>query len=426
MSVDEPRLPENTHRAQHMDGRDPAEAHRVSSPLELLFDLTFAIGFGVAGIQLAHRIAEGHLEVGLVGFAYAIFAICWAWISYSWFASAYDTDDWIFRLATMVQMIGVIVLALGIPRMFASLDQGRAFDARVMVAGYVIMRLAAAFLFLRAASHDPPRRRSLLGWAAVVGGAQLGWTMLALTQPLVPLTVFLSLGLGVVEVYGPLGVFRRFGEIPWHSHHIVERYALLTIIALGEGVAGTVASVSAVVETHGWSAAAIMICVAGTGLTFGLWWIYFMIPSAEIMHHRRDRSFGWSNLHLMLFASIVAVGAGLHVASLSIQHKAHITASLVVGTTAVPVAVNVLTVYAIYYWLLPKFEWLHLAQLAGTALVIAASIALAAAGSSLSVCLAVLTLAPVVTVLGFELAGYRQTLAARSHVLHDGAATARD
>jgi low temperature requirement protein LtrA len=36
-------------------------------------------------------------------------AISWAWINFSWFASAYDTDDWIYRLTTMLQMVGVIV-----------------------------------------------------------------------------------------------------------------------------------------------------------------------------------------------------------------------------------------------------------------------------------------------------------------------------
>lgn len=43
-----------------MSGRDPHEAHRVATPLELLFDLTFVISFGFAASQLAHALAEGH------------------------------------------------------------------------------------------------------------------------------------------------------------------------------------------------------------------------------------------------------------------------------------------------------------------------------------------------------------------------------
>jgi low temperature requirement protein LtrA len=59
------------------------------------------VAFGVAGEQFAHLLAEGHFAAGLTAFGLAIFAICWAWINFSWFASAYDTDDWAFRLATI-------------------------------------------------------------------------------------------------------------------------------------------------------------------------------------------------------------------------------------------------------------------------------------------------------------------------------------
>jgi low temperature requirement protein LtrA len=43
-----------------MGGRDPHEAHRAATPLELFFDLTFVIAFGVAGSQFALEIAEAH------------------------------------------------------------------------------------------------------------------------------------------------------------------------------------------------------------------------------------------------------------------------------------------------------------------------------------------------------------------------------
>src|SRR5690242_4152270 len=107
-----------------MSGRDPHELHRVSSPLELLFDLPFAIAFGVAASPLASLLAEGRVVAGLLGFGFAAFAIWWAWMNFSWFASAYDTDDWIYRLMTMVQMVGVIILALGLPQTFASIEHG--------------------------------------------------------------------------------------------------------------------------------------------------------------------------------------------------------------------------------------------------------------------------------------------------------------
>ena len=95
------------HRVRRMTGRDPDEQHRVATPLELLFDLTFVVAFGIAANEFAHLLAEDHVGAGLLGFLFATFAVCWAWINFTWFASAYDTDDWVYRLMTMVQMVGV-------------------------------------------------------------------------------------------------------------------------------------------------------------------------------------------------------------------------------------------------------------------------------------------------------------------------------
>src|SRR5213593_3950964 len=158
-----------------MSGRDPHEEHRVATPLELLFDLTFATCFSFAASQFATELAAGRYMAAAVGFGFASFAICWAWINFSWFSSAYDTDDWIFRVVTMVQMIGVLVLAIGLPRMFASLESGKHLDNSVMVLGYVIMRIAMVFQWLRAARQDPARRRACLTYAAAISIAQLGW-----------------------------------------------------------------------------------------------------------------------------------------------------------------------------------------------------------------------------------------------------------
>ena len=103
-----------SHRLRRMTGRDPHEQNRVATPLELLFDLTFVIAFGLSAAQLADLLADGHVGAAVAGFAFSTFGVSWAWINFSWFASAYDTDDWLYRLTTMLQMIGVIVLALGV------------------------------------------------------------------------------------------------------------------------------------------------------------------------------------------------------------------------------------------------------------------------------------------------------------------------
>ena len=163
------------HRLTRMGGRDPHERHRVATPLELLFDLTFVIAFGISASEFSHALAAGHVGVGLVGFLFSTFAVCWAWINFTWFASAYDTDDWIYRILTMVQMVGVLVLALGIPPFFASIEHGGRLHNELIVAGYVVMRIAMVAQWLRAARQDPQRRSASVTYATWIIVIQIGW-----------------------------------------------------------------------------------------------------------------------------------------------------------------------------------------------------------------------------------------------------------
>jgi low temperature requirement protein LtrA len=409
------------HRLRVMSGRDPNERHRTATPLELLYDLTFVVAFGVAGEQFAHLLAEGHFAAGLTAFSLAIFAICWAWINFSWFASAYDTDDWAFRLATMVQMVGVIILSLGLPQVFHSIDEGRPVDNSVTVAGYVVMRVAMLFLWWRAARQDPPRRRACQTYAVTIGVAQIGWVLLLIVADST-VGEFFAWGalLLVIEMAGPVIAERRKGGTPWHAHHIAERYGLLTIITLGEGVIGTVASLGAVVESQGWTLDAALVAVAGTGLTFGLWWMYFTVPSAEVLHTHRERGFPWGYGHLLIFGSIAATGAGLHVAAYYIGHEAHIGATATVLTVAVPLAVYTLTLFALYTYLVRAVDPFHIALLAGTAALLVLPVMLATIGAPMAVCLVVLMLAPLVPVIGYEALGYRHMAIAVERTLARG------
>ena len=395
------------HHSRRMGGRDRHEVHRVATPLELLFDLTFVVSFGLAASQLAHALAEGHYGTALIGFGFASFGICWAWINFSWFASAYDTDDWIFRIVTMGQMIGVLVFAIGLPRMFASIEKGEHFDIGVMVFGYVIMRVALVFQWLRAARQDAARRRACLTYAIAVSAAQLGWVALIFVDLSIGLALSLSVLLVVIELAGPIIAERRDGGTPWHAHHIVERNSLFAIIALGEGVVGTVAALSAIVEQQGWTMDTALVGIAGIGLTFGLWWVYYMLPSAPVLHAHRDRSFVWGYAQMLIVTAIVATGAGLHVAAYFIEHTAHISPLAAVLTVAVPVGIFLALIYALYYYLVRRFDPFHIWLLMATAAVAAAAVAAAMSGISMAVCLVILMLAPAVTVVGYEARGYR-------------------
>jgi low temperature requirement protein LtrA len=400
-----------------MTGRDPHQSHRAATPLELLFDLAFVAAFAQAGNQLAHLVADNHIKAGVGGFAFVMFGVCWAWIQFSWFASAFDTDDWLHRLLTMVQMIGVVVFALGLPDLFHSLDEGHHVDNRIMIAGYIVMRVAMVAQWLRVASDDPDHRRTALVYVANITIAQFGWVVLWVLDTSVAGFFAWALVLILIEIGGPFVAETRTESTPWHAHHIAERYGLLTIITLGEGVFGTVASVSALVETQGWSREAVIVTIAGIGLTFGLWWTYFMLPSGEILSRHRDRSFVWGYGHILIFGSIAATGAGLHVAAYVIEGVAHIGVRGAIIAVAIPVLIFSFALFAHYTYLLNEFDRFHISLFAGNVALLALAIVLASAGASIGVCLLLVTAAPALVVVGYETIGHRHESAAMERAL---------
>jgi len=394
-----------------MSGRDPHASHRAASPLELFFDLVFVTAFAQASTEFAHMVAEGYYVDGMLAFGFTMFAVIWAWINFTWFASAFDTDDWVYRLVTMVQMIGVLILALGIHPVFTSIHAGEPIDNGVMVVGYVIMRLAMVFQWLRAARGDEVHRSAALTYALAVCIAQVGWVMLVLAKPSLEVWIASVIALYLVETVGPV-LAERKTPTPWHPHHIAERYALLTIIALGESITGTYFAIQAVIESQGWSWEAAVVGFSGVALALGLWWAYFMMPSGEILHLQRRKAFPWGYGHMLIFAAITATGAGLHVAAYYIEHVAHIGAVPVVLSVVIPVAIFTLAIYLLYSYLLGRVDRFHYALLAGTAVVLLLAVLLAAAGVSVPVCLLVVMMAPMVSVVGYELLGHEHHEAA--------------
>jgi low temperature requirement protein LtrA len=403
-------MPQRTaHSALRMSGRDPHEIGRAATPLELLFDLTFVIAFGTASNELAHCLAEDRVRDGVIGFSFAAFAVTWAWINFSWFASAYDTDDWIYRLTTMVQMVGVLILALGLPTMFESLKEGAHIDNRVMVLGYVVMRVPMILQWARASRQDPERASVCRVFILTIVVTQAGWVILAVAQTSIPVMFSWAAVLILGELAGPIYAERVREGTPWHAHHIAERYGLLVIIALGEGLIGTLASLSAIVgpDGPGWSLDVALVGTAGVGVTFGMWWIYFIVPNGDVLHAHRERSFGWGYGHIPLFGFLVAVGAGLHAAAYRLEHHSELGDFGTLLAVAVPLAAYVAGVFLLYMQVTRTVDPFHVLLLLGSAVMLSAGVTLVAVGAPLTWSLVVLALTPWVTVVGYETIAYR-------------------
>lgn len=320
-----------------MRARDEHEDHRASTPLELFFDLTFVVGVSLAASELAHQIEAGHPGRGLGLFAVVFFAIWWGWLNFTWFASAYDTDDWLYRVVTLVQMSGALVVAAGIPKVFAT------EDFAIMVVGYVVMRLAMTFQWLRAARNDPLRRRTALTYAIGITLVQLLWVVRLALPGQLALPALIVLIVAELAV-PPIAERRRMTS--YHPRHITERYGLFTIIVLGEGVLA--ASNSIINALNAGDHVATLVGLSGTGLVLlaGMWWLYFAFDSADEITTFAGAII-WGYGHYVVFAAAAAVSSGIEVQVAAVTGHSH--AGPVVARLAIslPAAIFVLTVWAL-------------------------------------------------------------------------------
>jgi low temperature requirement protein LtrA len=280
------------------------EEHRAATPLELFFDLTFVVAIGRAAAVFHHELVEHHYAHGLVGFGMAFFAVWWAWMNYTWFASAHDSDDVAHRLLTFVQMIGVLVLTAGIPEAITNGGLG------VVTFGYVVMRLGLVGSWLRVARDEPAVRSRALRFAVGVAALQVLWLLrLALPDPLL-LAGFLVLA--ATEMAVPVWAERATDGPIFHARHIEERYGLFTIIVLGESVFAAAAAFQVAFDEQGLTGGLLAVSLSGMVLAFGAWWLYFdhpghLTPSPEV-------AFGWGYAHVVVFVPLATLGPGLEVA----------------------------------------------------------------------------------------------------------------
>jgi low temperature requirement protein LtrA len=321
-----------------MTARAPHESHRVATPLELFFDLVFVVAIARAAAGLHHAIAADHAAAGVAGFVMVFFAIWWAWMNFTWFASAYDCDDVPYRLATFVQITGALIFASGVAGMFEDLRPNIA-----TVGGYVVMRLALVAQWLRAARSDPAHRRTALRYAVGVSLVQAAWVAMmwwpAYWTPAFPALVAL-------EVFVPAWA-ERAGQTTWHPHHIAERYALLTIIVLGESILAATIAIDAALLAGSHPTALASTIVGGLLIVFSMWWIYFDRPAHDLLTTMR-RAFVWGYGHLVVFASAAAVGAGLAVTIDQISGHATIGSVGAGLSVTVPVVTFMLSLWVLH------------------------------------------------------------------------------
>lgn len=93
----------------------------------------------------------------------------------------------------------------------------------------------------------------------------------------------------------------------------------------------------------------MLFCGSGRHwLTFGMWWIYWPPSARHLLDAQRDKAVPFGYGHIMVFTSIVATGAGLHVAAYYIEGHSKLGSVATVLSVAIPVGIYVASVYLLY------------------------------------------------------------------------------
>lgn len=281
--------------------RDANETHRAATPLELLYDLVFVVAIAQAAASLHHAISADHALEAIPGYIMVFFAIWWAWMGFTWFASAFDSDDPPYRLKVMLQMGGLLALAAGVPAAFEEQNY------LLVTIGYSIMRVGLLAQWGRVYLRHPEFRATAGRYFVGVLGCQLGWiSLLALPHES---WMYGWMVLAPLELAVPYWAERQ-RMTPWHSHHMAERYGLLTIIVIGESVLAGTLAVEAALDGGYWGGPLMQVIVGAPVLFFMMWWLYFARPHHVLLGGRKA-AFWWGYMHYLVYAAAAAAGAGL-------------------------------------------------------------------------------------------------------------------
>lgn len=274
--------------------RDVLEENRAATMLELFYDLIFVVAIANLATVFHHDYSKGQIQHALLNFSTIFFSIWWAWNQYTWFASSFDNNSTRFRLATMWQMLGALLIAVGVKKGFNG-------DFSIIVAGYVVIRLSGIYLWLKVAMDNPKLKVTGRRYALGILLCQIGWV----TQAFFPFSYAVFVALVIAEFSVPYFA-ESHTQTHYHPEHIEERFGLLTIIVLGESILASINSLDKLIQ-H-FSVDLLLVAIGCIFTIFGAWWLYF---NNSVEHKLRCKkvAFQWGYGHVIIFASAAAIGA---------------------------------------------------------------------------------------------------------------------
>ena len=284
-----PRLRQSASEAGQGAGRE-----RHATWMELFYDLVFVVAVAQLAARLKHHL--GWADLG--GFVLLGVPVWWSWIGLTFYLNRFDPEDAGHRILLGVSMLASAALAVNVAD---GLGRGSAGFA----GAYVASRLVLVLLYWRVARNlDVARsfaRRYAVGFTAA---AALWAASLAVPPP----WRFALWGLGFVVDFGtPLSARALQAELPLDVSHLPERFALFTLIVLGESVVAVCDGLAG----RSWDAGSLVAALCAFVLAFSIWWIYFDRIEGTAVRRVRVAGQVWVYAHLPLSMGLAAAGAGV-------------------------------------------------------------------------------------------------------------------
>ena len=264
--------------------------------LELFYDLIFVAAF----IQLGNGLSQNVSVAGYAAF-FAMFAPLWiSWTGFTFYENRYTVDDFLHRTVVLLQMFAVAGMAISAPAVL----EGKtvAFSAAAGTS-----QLLVVVMYMRSSAQVAEAKSYSRYWGGTFAVAGALWLGSAFVQG--PLVFGMWVVATLLVLASPLSPQSRALQerFPLDFEHLGERYALLTLIVLGESFVKVLSSLAA-------SGAGLSLYLqAGSVLliTCGLWWVYFDDVAGSHVRKGRAQWIVWLYAHLPLQVGITAVGVAL-------------------------------------------------------------------------------------------------------------------
>jgi low temperature requirement protein LtrA len=289
--------------------RRPAGTEQRATWLELFYDLVFVFAI----TQVSHHLLEDLTWRGAGQSALLLLVVWWSWNYTTWVTNELDPESPVVRLLMIALMLASLLMAAALPDAFGS-------EAGLFVGSYLAIQVGRhTFLTFTAAGPgtiERERAGRILVWFV---GAGVFWIAGALADGAARTVLWL---IALAIDYGaPLATYwiprRQFvvGEAAWEvsTAHFSERFALFVIIALGESIVITGATVS------GAELDAPILAAFATAFltTAAMWWLYFTYV-ARIAERRLELAANrtrmardaYTYLHVVLVAGIIVSAVG--------------------------------------------------------------------------------------------------------------------